>query len=91
MCCVLRLPTHGGTGTCWQAGRLISFLDSFAAALQGILNAQGCQTVARLCFYVFTPALTFSKLAQAVNPQSIAHLWPLLANMSVRCRFGGLP
>ena len=52
--------------------------------LQGVLNAQGCQVVARLCFYVFTPALTFSKLVQAISVSSIAHLWPLLLNMTVR-------
>jgi hypothetical protein len=52
--------------------------------LQGVLNAQGCQVVARLCFFVYTPALTFSKLVQAISVSSIAHLWPLLLNMTVR-------
>lgn len=31
-----------------------------------------------------TPALTFSKLTQAVSVGSIRHLWPLLANMTLR-------
>ena len=53
--------------------------------LQGVLNEQGCAVVSRLIYYVYIPALTFSKLAQAVTLSSIAHLWPLLANMTIRC------
>lgn len=89
----MELPAAGAAGfSTWQLVAtsatptlIVCILGAVGATLahKGILNAQGCQTVARLCFYVFTPALTFSKLAQAVNPQSIAHLWPLLANMSV--------
>ncbi len=52
--------------------------------LQGTLNQQGCQVLARLCFYVFTPALTFGKLVQAISIDSVKHFWPLLANMTIR-------
>ena len=52
-----------------------------AVPMQGILDVPGSATAARLSFYVFTPALTFSKLVQAVSLNSIAHLWPLLANL----------
>lgn len=54
-----------------------------AMAWQGALDDVGCSVLARLCFYLFTPALSFSTLAAAVSLDSIRHLWPLLANMGV--------
>ncbi len=40
--------------------------------------------LAKMCFYVFTPALTLGKLAQAISVESVKQLWPLLANMTIR-------
>ena len=57
--------------------------------LQGTLNQAGCQVLARMWFYGFTPALTFSKLAQAISIESVKALWPLLCNMTIRCGAGG--
>lgn len=54
-------------------------------SLQGTLDSAGCQVLARLCFYVFTPALTAGKLAQAISVESVKSFWPLLANMTLRC------
>ncbi|GAB4818022.1 hypothetical protein N2152v2_005068 [Parachlorella kessleri] len=57
-------------------------------AHQGTLNQAGCQVLARMCFYVFTPALTFSKLAQAISIESVKALWPLLCNMTISIAVG---
>jgi predicted permease len=57
-------------------------------AWQGTLDSKGCSVVAALCFYVFTPALTFSTLAAAISFTSIRHLWPLLVNMTVSSVLG---
>jgi auxin efflux carrier family protein len=57
-------------------------------AWQGALDSRGCSVVAALCFYVFTPALTFSTLAAAISFTSIRHLWPLLVNMTVSSLLG---
>lgn len=43
-----------------------------------VADAPACQLLAKLSFFVFTPALTFSKLTQAVSISSIVQLWPLL-------------
>lgn len=51
-----------------------SRLHPAAPRPQGVLDARGCQLVARLGFMVYTPALTFSKLTQAVSLSSIRHL-----------------
>jgi len=51
-------------------------------AWQGALDSKGCSVVAALCFYVFTPSLTFSTLAAAISFDSIKNLWPLLVNMT---------
>ena len=94
------------------------------AVLQGILDARGCQVLARMCFYVFTPCLTFDKLVQvcdggggmwlcvcvrrvgyrfcilshdaatplpsnqAVSLDTISHLWPLPAAMTISTIIG---
>ncbi|KAL4424764.1 hypothetical protein ABPG77_000804 [Micractinium sp. CCAP 211/92] len=89
----MELPAAGAAGfSAWQLVAtsttptlIVCILGAVGATLahKGTLNAQGCQTVARICFYVFTPALTFSKLAQAVSLQSIQHFWPLLANITI--------
>lgn len=52
-------------------------------AWRGTLNKQGCSTLAALCFFMFVPALTFSTIAKSVTLESIRHLWPLLANMTL--------
>ncbi|KAG7671720.1 hypothetical protein Ndes2526B_g07386 [Nannochloris sp. 'desiccata'] len=64
-----------------QAGLIAAAGASMA--WQGALDSKGCSVVAALCFYVFTPALTFSTLAAAISFNSIRHLWPLLVNMTV--------
>ncbi|PSC75420.1 auxin efflux carrier [Micractinium conductrix] len=69
---------------------IVCLLGAVGAAMahRGVLNEQGCAVVSRLIYYVYIPALTFSKLAQAVTLSSIAHLWPLLANMTISILFG---
>lgn len=57
-------------------------------AWHGTLDRHGTSVVASLCFYVFTPALTFTTLAAAMSLDSIRHLWPLLVNMSVSSIIG---
>jgi predicted permease len=57
-------------------------------AWQGALDFKGCSVIAALCFYVFTPALTFTTLAAAVSVDSIQHLWPLLVNMTISSLVG---
>ena len=52
------------------------------------MHERGTQTVARLCFYVFTPALTFGKLAQAMSLRALTRLWPLLANVTASICLG---
>ena len=53
-----------------------------------MLDGPGCQVLAQMCFFVFTPALTFSKVAQAVSLASLTRLWPLLANMTASVLLG---
>jgi hypothetical protein len=62
-----------------QAGLLAA--AGAALAARGPLDARGTGVMASLCFYVYTPALTFSTLAASISVGSIRHLWPLLANM----------
>ena len=54
----------------------------------GTLDRQGTAVVASLCFYVFTPALTFATLAASISIESISYLWPLLVNMTISSGIG---
>jgi len=45
-------------------------------------HPEGTGAIAAACFYMFIPALTFSKLASSVTIQKLGELWPLLANMT---------
>lgn len=78
--CLGRPACSRGCGLCAAAAPTAASRDPFPTR-QGVLTPAGCQLLARVCFLVFTPALTFTKLAQAVSLESIRHLWPLLANM----------
>jgi predicted permease len=46
------------------------------------------QVLAQMCFFVFVPTLTFAKITQAVSLDSIAHLWPLLLNLTLSVMLG---
>ena len=45
-------------------------------------HPEGTEALAVACFYMFIPALAFSKLASSVTIQKLGELWPLLANMT---------
>ncbi|EFN59257.1 hypothetical protein CHLNCDRAFT_137557 [Chlorella variabilis] len=68
---------------------IVCLLGAVGAAMarKGVLDGPGCQVLAQMCFFVFTPALTFSKVAQAVSLASLTRLWPLLANMTASAVF----
>ncbi|KAI3433898.1 hypothetical protein D9Q98_003700 [Chlorella vulgaris] len=55
---------------------------------KGVLDESGCQVLAQMCFFVFVPTLTFAKITQAVSLDSIAHLWPLLLNLTLSVMLG---
>lgn len=50
---------------------------------QGLLTTDGQRVLSGLGWMVFSPALSFTKLAAAITPQRLAAWWPLLANMAV--------
>lgn len=52
---------------------------------QKLFDATSCTTLARACMYIFVPSLTFGKLSQSVTLDSVLYLWPLLANLVLRC------
>lgn len=39
--------------------------------------------ISKLVYFVFSPALIFSKLAESVTPQRLAAWWPLTVNMAI--------
>ena len=57
-------------------------------AWKEILDERGTSTLARIVFYAFTPALTFSTLGSSITLDSLQHLWPLLLNMTVSTFLG---
>ena len=54
-------------------------------AAQGLLKAEGRQVLNQLGFYVFLPALAFSKLAQSISWHDLAIWWPLPLNVFLKC------
>ena len=55
------------------------------ATAQGLLKAEGRQVLNQLGFYVFLPALAFSKLAQSISWHDLAVWWPLPLNVFLKC------
>jgi len=53
--------------------------------MQGLLKPEGRQVLNQLGFYVFLPALAFSKLAQSVSLEDLAIWWPLPLNVFIKC------
>lgn len=60
-------------------------LDYFAPFLQGILEQHGRKTLSKLIYCLFTPALTFTKLAPVLSGPHLLLWLPLVINMFVRC------
>ena len=52
---------------------------------QGLLKPEGRQVLNQLGFYVFLPALAFSKLAQSISWHDLAIWWPLPLNVFIKC------
>ena len=48
---------------------------------QGLLDAKGRKSLSSVVFYCFTPALTFTKLAVAVDLHNIRAWWFLPVNV----------
>lgn len=53
-------------------------------AMQGILDQAGRRTLSKLIYCLFTPALTFTKLAPVLSGQHLVLWMPLVINMFVR-------
>ena len=51
---------------------------------QGLLKPEGRQVLNQLGFYVFLPALAFTKLAQTVSWAKLRLWWPLPLNVLLR-------
>lgn len=58
--------------------------NGFHNALQGVLDQRGRRTLSKLIYFVFTPALTFSKLAPVLTVQHLLLWMPLAINMFFR-------
>jgi predicted permease len=52
--------------------------------MQGILDQAGRRTLSKLIYCLFTPALTFTKLAPVLSGQHLVLWMPLVINMFVR-------
>jgi predicted permease len=52
--------------------------------VQGILDQAGRRTLSKLIYCLFTPALTFSKLAPVLSAAHLVAWMPLVINMFVR-------
>ncbi len=67
--------------------------DTYPTHAQGLLKPEGRQVLNQLGFYVFLPALAFSKLAQSVSLEDLTIWWPLPLNVFIKCvraaRMGG--
>lgn len=63
-------------------------------ALQGILDQQGRRTLSKLVYCLFTPALSFTKLAPVLSGRHLLQWMPLVVNMlfsvAVGLLLGGL-
>lgn len=53
-------------------------------AMQGILDQAGRRTLSKLIYCLFTPALTFTKLAPVLSGQHLVLWMPLVINMFIR-------
>eukprot|EP00882_Tetradesmus_deserticola_P029414 GHRQ01032948.1.p1 GENE.GHRQ01032948.1~~GHRQ01032948.1.p1 ORF type:complete len:157 (-),score=16.64 GHRQ01032948.1:86-556(-) len=53
--------------------------------LQGILDPHGRKTLSKLIYFVFTPCLTFAKLAPVLTARTFVLWMPLAINMFFRC------
>jgi predicted permease len=51
---------------------------------QGILDQGGRRTLSKLIYCLFTPTLTFTKLAPVLSGQHLLLWMPLVVNMFVR-------
>ncbi len=88
---LLRPPVHGGEGkmipclhaTAVQQQANAAIMYHFSC-MQGILDPAGRRTLSRLIYFVFTPALTFSKLAPVLTAQHLVLWMPLAFNMFLR-------
>jgi len=69
------------SGVLALAGGLLCFFGK-------IKHPEGTSVIAAACFYLYIPALTFSKLASTVTLDRLYHLWPLLVNMTWSVVFG---
>lgn len=65
-------------------------LVGVALAYKEILTPSNCKIVAQLCYNCYVPAVVGSTLAAAMSFDAIAHLWPLLMNMTVSIMLGFL-
>ena len=52
--------------------------------LQDILNQKARQHLSQLVFYLFVPALSFTKLGASVDLRQIGRWWPLPVNTALR-------
>lgn len=52
--------------------------------MQGILDQGGRRTLSKLIYCLFTPTLTFTKLAPVLSGQHLLLWMPLVVNMFVR-------
>lgn len=59
-----------------------------AALLQGILDSVGTSVLAKLGFNLFTPAIVFVTLAQAISLAALRELWPLILNTGISILLG---
>jgi len=66
------------------------FTVSSCCFSQGVLDQQGRRTLSKLIYCLFTPALTFTKLAPVLTGQHLILWMPLAINMFVRCVWIGL-
>lgn len=52
--------------------------------LQGVLDPHGRKTLSKLIYFVFTPCLTFAKLAPVLTARTFVLWMPLAINMFFR-------
>lgn len=52
--------------------------------MQGVLDAKGRNSLSKIIFYCFIPALTFTKLAASVDLANMVRWWYLPVNVLLR-------
>ncbi|GBF90775.1 auxin efflux carrier family protein [Raphidocelis subcapitata] len=67
---------------------LLMGLAGAALAREGALGPEGRQLLSRLIFLIFTPALTFDKLAPALSASNLVHFLPLPLNVALSIAVG---